>query len=88
MKDDFKKNNTSSFGAFVDAMEREEKKLKKSMKIVKSLDKDTSNEELESGVHSVNFCSWERLSDMMKVQSGLNIKGIRADERGIEFILK
>ena len=58
-------------------------------KIIKSLDKSTTDHQIEIGCNSINFCSWERLKPYLEAANGGSpIKGIRADKNGIEIILK
>jgi hypothetical protein len=59
------------------------------MKIIKSLDKSTHENQLQAGCHSINFCSWERLRPYLEQATGNKaIKGIRATDEGVEIILK
>lgn len=58
-------------------------------KIIKSFDKNISIFKIETGTHTINYCSWERLKPYLEqANGGSPIKGIRADENGIEIILK
>jgi len=60
-------------------------------KIIKPLDKKTTPYELENGCQTINFCSWERLKPALAHAAGCEVervKGVRADEVGIEIILE
>lgn len=58
-------------------------------KIVKSLDKNFTDQQIENGTHTINFCSWERLKPYLEAANGGSpIKGVRADKNGLEIIFK
>ncbi len=58
-------------------------------KIIKSFDKNISDKQLEQGVNTINWCSWERLRPyLVQANGGSEVIGIRADKNGIDIILK
>jgi len=58
-------------------------------KITKSFDENINDSEIESGTYLANFCSWERLKEILeKAENGDKIKGIVAKKEGLTLIFK